>query len=70
VDLKSFVTDPLEQRPTSEVNSRRVYEDPNPMEIGPNPKPHEFIPYPSFHYHEDMFWHVDVVLGLVNIPTF
>jgi len=40
------------------------------MEIGPNPKSHEFIPYPSFHYYEDLFWHADIVLGLVIILTF
>ena len=54
------------------VSSRRVYEmpPPNPMEMGYIPKPHEFIPYPSFHYYEDLFWHADIVLGLVSIPTF
>jgi squalene cyclase len=33
--------------------------------MGPNPKPHEFIPYPSFHFYEDLFWHADIVFGLV-----
>jgi len=56
------------------VNSRRVYEisppSLQPTEMGYNPKPREFIPYPSFYYYEDLFWRADIVLDLVSIPTF